>query len=266
MKKLLLILTIIFTIHLNPLSSQVLVDTAVDFSLYSTHNVLLQLYPTLDSNKIVVIDFFNTSCGPCSLFAPDVQKIYEDYGYNQADVRVWGLDWGNTNAGIISWDSTYGITYPTVSGGEGGSNLVNNQYGVQSRPTVVIITPDHLIYYDLNMLGTEPCYRNIDSLLSIALGSLTAVKEIPRAVSPTLSMKIAPNPTKYYTSLKINQKGIFEVALYNLAGNAVFSRRISSDGNYAVRIDLSMVNDGFYVLKIKSESGAVKAQRLLIGR
>lgn len=265
MKKLLLIFTVVFTFQSHYTSSQVLVDTAIDFSLYSTHNQLLQLYPTLDSNKIVVIDFFNTSCGPCSVYAPDIQKIYEDYGYNQQNVRVWGLDWGNTNAGILSWDSTYGISYPTVSGGEGGANLVNNQYGVQSRPTLIIITPDRLIFEDLNMLGIIPDYHNIDSVLTVAIGTITSIKENPVEKEP-FRLKLSPNPAKNTTYVKVNQSGIYQVLIFNLAGRSLLENKTYHDGNSAVKLDVSNLPGGFYIVKIIGEDGKTLAQRLMISR
>jgi len=55
------------------------------------------------------------------------------------------MDIGNNNAECVAFDETYGLTYPTVSGTEGGGNAVNSTYGIPAYPTVILIAPDHSI-------------------------------------------------------------------------------------------------------------------------
>lgn len=55
------------------------------------------------------------------------------------------MDVGDSDAQVIAYDETYGITYPSVSGNEGGGNAVHTAYGISATPTVILIAPDGTI-------------------------------------------------------------------------------------------------------------------------
>lgn len=52
---------------------------------------------------------------------------------------------GENNATCIAYDEQHGITFPTISGIEGGGSAINNTYGISLYPTVILIAPDHNI-------------------------------------------------------------------------------------------------------------------------
>ena len=55
------------------------------------------------------------------------------------------MDTGDTDAQCEAFDNQHGITFPTISGQEGGGTAVNNTYGISMYPTVILIAPDHSI-------------------------------------------------------------------------------------------------------------------------
>lgn len=55
------------------------------------------------------------------------------------------MNTGEDNATCIAYDEQHGITFPTISGNEGGGTAINNTYGISLYPTVILIAPDHNI-------------------------------------------------------------------------------------------------------------------------
>lgn len=55
------------------------------------------------------------------------------------------MDVGDTDAQVIAYDDTYGISFPSISGNDGGGNAVHSAYGVGATPTVILIAPDGTI-------------------------------------------------------------------------------------------------------------------------
>lgn len=125
--------------------SQVPLQTAIDFSVKDVNSKSHHLFSYLDDNKIVVLDFFTTNCGPCQTYATEVSQAYEYYGCNDGNVVFMGINWGSDNQEVITFDSLWDARYPSVSGMQGGGNGVVENYQVLSYPTVIVITPDHNI-------------------------------------------------------------------------------------------------------------------------
>jgi thiol-disulfide isomerase/thioredoxin len=142
----------------NHVIAQVSIDTAVDFSVKDVNSVSHHLFDYLDNDKIIVIDFFTTNCGPCQTYASHVSQAYEYFGCNEGNVIFLGMNWGSNNDEVRIFDSLWGAHYPSVSGLQGGGNGVVDNYQVLSYPTVAIITPDRLI---ANHLIWPPAYDSI---------------------------------------------------------------------------------------------------------
>lgn len=142
----------------SPVIAQVSIDTAVDFSVKDVNSLTHHLFNYLDDDKIVVIDFFTTNCGPCQTYASHVSQAYEYFGCNEGNVIFLGINWGSNNDEVRIFDSLWGAHYPSVSGLQGGGNGVVDNYQVLSYPTIAIITPDHLIS---NHMIWPPAYDSI---------------------------------------------------------------------------------------------------------
>lgn len=124
---------------------QVGIDVAKDFTVKDVNSFSHHLFNYLDNDKIVVIDFFTTNCGPCQTYASHVSQAYEYFGCNEGNVIFLGINWGSNNDEVRVFDSIWGAYYPSASGLQGGGDNVVDSFQVLSYPTVAIITPDHQV-------------------------------------------------------------------------------------------------------------------------
>ncbi len=60
--------------------SQTSLTVAENFNIKTPMGETINLYEILDNGQHVVIDFFNITCGPCQIFAPDIQTSFEHFG------------------------------------------------------------------------------------------------------------------------------------------------------------------------------------------
>lgn len=125
-------------------------NPAPDFTVADVHGNTHHLYDYLDSGKVVVLDFFYTTCGPCQYYSPQVNLAYEKYGCNNAGVIFMAIDYGDTDAMVLAYDEEYNIEFPSVSGVDGGGDGVVSDYGVFAFPTFYVIDSTKKIVDDID--------------------------------------------------------------------------------------------------------------------
>jgi len=234
----------------NKLFSQTTLDTAVNFHVKTIDGEPIFLFDLLDNeNKIVVIDFFSTSCGPCQMYAPEFQISYEDFGENSSNVYFMSINWGSNNQAVREFDSTYNLTFPSVSGTQGGGNSVFNDYNILSYPTVIVIVPeDHLI---VNQEIVPPVHDSINNAVIAAGGILVGLKEKNNTTS---ELTVFPNPVRDKTTVKfhLQNKSQVSISIFDLLGRAKGSplQKTYSEGDVSIPIDLSYLKDGIYFVNI----------------
>ena len=145
------------------LQAQTSLDTATNFTVKDVNGMTYHLNDILLQKKIVVLDFFTTTCGPCITYAPLISESYNHFGCNGENVVFLGINWGGDNAGVRNFGQTYGVEYPEVSGAEGNGNHVVEEYGVGSFPTVIMILPN---WYIAEKYIWPPTTEHIDSIIA----------------------------------------------------------------------------------------------------
>lgn len=243
--------------------SQTLLDTATNFTVKDVNGDTWELYSILDDNKIVVIDFFSTACGTCQLYAPDIQAAYEAFGENEGNVFFIGIDKGNTNKNVQYFDSAFGITYPDVSGQDGGGNPVHMAYSIQGTPTLCIILPDRFI--PVKQIY-PPSYENlIDSIASVGGTLITSVAE--KALNENF-LVLSPNPAISFVNLNINleQDRTLQVEIYNLLGEKVLetSPEFYEQGRVIKKINLPFLPKGPYFVRLLDGSTQLQIKKLIL--
>jgi thiol-disulfide isomerase/thioredoxin len=260
LKKLIfLTLTVIITASV---FSQTTLTEAVDFHVKTIEGTPIYLFPLLDEeHQIVVVDFFSTSCGPCQDYADDFQACYENFGYNEGNVYMMGINWGNDNAGVYEFDSIFGLTYPTASGSEGGGNIVYQDYEILSYPTVIVITPDHTI---VEQYVWPPDEETLTAAI-LAAGGIVGEKEI---LSNEASINIFPNPVQNICNVDINISNPAQIslALVNIMGIEIHRTEplFLQNGNHSFKLDLSTYPKGNYFLKLMDNDQVIKVEKVLI--
>jgi thiol-disulfide isomerase/thioredoxin len=247
MKHVTLLLTVFFSLQL--ISAQTPLDTAVNFSVKDIHGNTLELFPILDEGNLVVIDFFSTSCGPCAFYAPEIQASYEHFGENGSNVFFMGICWGDDNAGVAHFDSLYGVTYPSVSGSQGGGNLVHNLYQIDATPTVILITPDRLIVENFIW---EPTTLNLNAAITAAGGfPLGTDDHYPHTGNPVF---FYPNPSagKIYAAVESANSSKWHLEVHNLPGSLVYRSpaETAPAGKHLIMAGLGGLPGGIYFIRI----------------
>lgn len=260
MKKFTYVIAFLLSINL---VGQVPIDTAINFSVKDIHGTNIELFSMLDEGKLVVIDFFSTSCGPCGLYAPDFQASYEDFGENNGNVFFVSICWGDDNNGVAHFDSIYGITHPSVSGSQGGGNLVYNDYQVISTPTVILINPEREIVENYIW---EPTQVNLNTAIIAAGGSMVGVED--NMVRDENNILIYPNPANGRINIKTSAigSGQYYMEVYNLLGILVHQSdpEYLTSGKQVIHADLTALPGGTYFVRLIKNGQHQSLSRLIL--
>jgi thiol-disulfide isomerase/thioredoxin len=223
-----------------------------------THGESHRLYDYLEDGKVVVLDFFFTTCGPCIYYSPQVNLAYEKYGCNTRDVIFMGIDWDDTREEVIAYDETYGIQYPSIAGLNGGNEIVN-AYNILGFPTFYVIDstkriieqidPPTLQVFDFrfNQLGIQP--MDCD---------LTSVKD-PDA-SPVVNLY--PNPATNRFDITCESGQILQVEIFDMEGKLRFSQKTES-GSRQLEVQTHLP-PGLYFVSILTVDQQKQMKELII--
>lgn len=245
------------------MAGQTPLTEAIDFHVKTPEGTTIKLFPLLDvEQKIVVIDFFSTTCGPCQEYADDFQAAYEAFGSNENNVFFVAINYGDDNAGVVAFDSTYGVTLPTVSGLQGGGDDVYIDYEIQAYPTVIIITPDHQI---VEQFVWPPTQENIIDAVYNAGGIVVGVPQ--RALNNNKAV-VFPNPIHKNGFFKINldREAKLRLDIYNLVGNKLTETGISqlNIGGNSIELNVRDLENGFYFLRYQIDNQPWETVRFVV--
>jgi hypothetical protein len=263
MKKLIPLIVFIFTFSFS--GAQTTLTTATDFSVKDIEGNTIQLFDLLDAGYFVCIDFFSTSCGPCSYYSPEFQLSFEDFGENSGNVYHFSICWGDDNIGVSYYQAQYGLTFPAVSGFDGGGNQVYWDYDIQSYPTVILIHPDRTI---LEQHIWEPTRENINNAIVAAGGILVGIDE---QLSAKKALNIYPNPATNgmaNISVEIGKESIVSVDVFNLLGELVHSSGTVTvnPGIFNYTANVEDLPKGTYFVTVSNEKQVINTSKLIISR
>ena len=113
--------------------------------------------------KTVFLNFWATWCPPCRSEMPEIQKLYEEYGYNEGDLVVLGVAAPNVGQegdldSVTAFLTENEYTFPVVMDNMG---TVTFTYGIRAYPTTFMISEDGSIYGYVEGALTEDLMRSI---------------------------------------------------------------------------------------------------------
>ena len=92
--------------------------------------------------KVVVLDFFSTTCLPCIYSIPELKKAKTKYSSDDLEIVSISVDLNDTEADIEHFASDFGLSWKMVSDTIG----INTYYQLLAIPTFYVIDQDQYIY------------------------------------------------------------------------------------------------------------------------
>ncbi|MDA3944342.1 MAG: redoxin domain-containing protein [Bacteroidetes bacterium] len=262
MKKFILSFILFIAVFSNQIFAQAQVDVAVDVSVKTVDSQIIELFSLLDADKIVVINFFSTSCGPCQTFANDFQVAYENFGMNQSNVFFLGVNYNGNNYQVEQFASIYGLTLPLASGLEGMGNEAFEAFEVVSYPTVIVITPDYQVVENYIW---EPTATNITEAVLNAGGVLVGLSALENESENDLM--VLPNPVQQQASFRfsLDSQQHLQLLVSDLAGRTILSKAVNGvQGENHVEISAENLIDGMYIVTLMTDSQALFKTKMLV--
>lgn len=107
-------------------------DIMYDFSVTDNAGTTTTLSEVLKDKKMVLLNFFYTTCGPCVTEFPYMQEAYESY---EDKVGVIALDPMDDAAAVEAFKSSMGLTFPMAACQPAWSST----FAVSGYPTSIIV-------------------------------------------------------------------------------------------------------------------------------
>ena len=107
-------------------------DVMYDFSVTTASGQTVTLSEVLEQKKMVLLNFFYTSCGPCVTEFPYMQEAYERY---EDKVGVIALDPLDDAAAVDGFQSSMGLTFPMAA----CQSAWSQTFGISGYPTSIVI-------------------------------------------------------------------------------------------------------------------------------
>lgn len=245
-------------------------QTVANFTVTDVHGTTHTLYDYTAQGKIVILDFFFTTCGPCQQNVPNFTEFYNKYGCNEGDVVLLAIDNGDTDAEVIQYELDFAGTNPapSASGIEGGGNAVNSQFGISAYPTYCLIGSDNKLknadiwpvssIVQLETAVTNAGYTLTEQSCAASLVDENALK---------IDMLVYPNPANETANISINSQTAYTATLnvLDFQGRVVSTQgAVIQSGTTVLTINTLAIENGQYMVQLITENDLVSTTKLMI--
>jgi peroxiredoxin len=115
-------------------------------------------------NKVVLLDFWASWCGPCVGEIPNVKAAYKKY--HGQGFEIIGISLDNSRDDFDQFLKKHGMTWPQYFDGKGWQNELARKYAVNSIPATFLLGPDGtIIAKNLRGSALEDAVKNAISRL-----------------------------------------------------------------------------------------------------
>lgn len=229
--------------------------TCPDFTITTTDGVVRNLYTVLNAGKAVLLDQFYTTCGYCQMYAPIIDDAYVNHGSGTGDIEFWGIDQGDTDAEVIAYKATYGVSNPCASGTQGGGNaadaaLISANGNFTGYPTYSIVCPNKTVSWDVNY---PPSVNGFNTYFTNC--GVTAIAEQENGIKLDRVFPV-PATDQVNFEITVDVPGNIQFEIYDIMGQLVYSHQADyTNGVFVINVDVTSFANGAYVVKmIKSDT------------
>ena len=113
-------------------------NRAPAFTVETLDDVTIKLSNLRD--RVVLLNFWGTWCGPCRREMPEFQKAYDDW--NAHGFEILAIAYNDTEAAMESFRAEFGLSFPLALDDSGE---INDAYGIQTRPSSYLLGRDGVI-------------------------------------------------------------------------------------------------------------------------
>jgi len=119
------------------------INKASDFSLKSISADSVYTLSKMN-DKVILINFWATWCGPCRMEIPDFNELYEKY--SEKGFEILGVSISDTKDQLIKFLKAYKIDYPVLYGNQiEMQKMISDYGGVYSVPMSFLIGKNNQI-------------------------------------------------------------------------------------------------------------------------
>ncbi len=168
------------------------IPLAPDFTVVDIQNQTHKLYADyLNQDKTVVLQVFNTDCGPCASIAPMVQTLNEAWGGGDGDVVFIEMSdaVSDDDQDLFDFQESHNHSFIGVSSEGGSVDAVtaykDGTFGPwEGTPTFAVIAPDKTVAYNIKGASDEETIDLIDD----AIAATGATQPNPPTMAPDFSV------------------------------------------------------------------------------
>ena len=113
-------------------------NRAPDFSLTTLDDESVTLSNLRD--RVVLLNFWGTWCGPCRREMPEFQKAYQEW--REKGFEILAIAYNDTEAAMSDFRDEFGLTFALALDDTGE---INDAYGIQTRPSSYLLGPGGII-------------------------------------------------------------------------------------------------------------------------
>lgn len=115
----------------------------VDFELLTPEGKKVRLSDYVSRNKVTMLDFWASWCGPCCAEIPSMKKALSQYG--DKGFGIVGVSVDNQAEAWKKAIEKYGIGWPQMSDLKGGGSIAGKLYGLTAIPATYLIDQNGII-------------------------------------------------------------------------------------------------------------------------